>query len=126
MDAFTGEIRAFGFQFTPQDWMLCNGATLPVNQYAALFSIIGNTFGGDGRTNFKLPNIPGTVLNGQGAMPGGNTYAWGQMGGVETVQLNTATTPAHTHNFEVVFVQGGGTKETTVPTANSSFLSNVF
>lgn len=126
MDAFTGEIRAFGFQFAPIDWMPCNGQSLLVQQYQALFAVIGITYGGNGQTNFQLPNIPAKVLNGQGTLTGGQTYNCGGTGGVENVTLTTTNMPAHTHNFNAAFVQGGASKEVTTPPASGSFVSNAF
>ena len=59
MDPILGQIQLFAFNFAPNGWMLCDGATLPINQYSAVFSLVGTTYGGDGRTTFALPNLTG-------------------------------------------------------------------
>lgn len=59
MDAILGQIRLFAFNFAPRGWMLCDGTTLPISQYTAVFSLVGTTYGGDGRTTFALPNLKG-------------------------------------------------------------------
>lgn len=99
MDPFLGEIKAFAFSFNPSAWLPCNGQLLPIQQYSALFSIIGIAYGGNGTTNFALPNIQGSVLNGAGQMPGGDNYAVGETGGSSGVTLTTDTMPAHNHGF---------------------------
>ncbi|WP_081581772.1 phage tail protein [Pararhodospirillum photometricum] len=100
MDAFTGEIRAFAFSFAPVDWAFCRGDMMNVSQNQVLFMLIGNRYGGDGRTTFALPNLAGRVAIGFGnaAEPGNSTsYSLGEDLGSETVSLTTAQTPAHTH-----------------------------
>ena len=97
MDPFTGEIRMFGGTFAPQDWMLCNGASLPISQYEALYSLIGTTYGGDGMQTFNLPNLCGRIPVGVGQAPGLQSYTLGQQGGVESVTLTGPNHPAHTH-----------------------------
>lgn len=69
MDPVLGEIRLFGFTFAPQGWFLCQGQLLPISQYTALFSLVGTTYGGDGRTNFALPDLRGRapIAFGQGS-----------------------------------------------------------
>lgn len=95
-NAFIGEIRSFSFDFAPEDWAQCNGQLLPINQNQALFSLLGTTYGGDGATNFGLPNLQGRVPIGMGA-GGGGIYNLGDAGGVTKVTLSTAQTPSHTH-----------------------------
>jgi microcystin-dependent protein len=96
-EPFVGEIRMFGFGFAPQGWALCNGQLLPISQNTALFSLLGTTYGGDGRTTFALPNMQSRVPVGQGQGPGLSSYAEGQAGGAETVTLAAAQMPGHTH-----------------------------
>lgn len=91
-DYFMGEIRMFPWNWPPQNWALCNGALLSVQQNAALFSLLGNTYGGDAQATFALPN-----LQGRAALGVGSTYDWGETGGEETVSLSPVQTPAHTH-----------------------------
>ncbi len=96
-DPFVGAIRRFGFGFAPQGWAPCNGQLLPINQNQALFSLLGTTYGGDGRTTVALPNMQSRVPVGQGQGPGLSPYAEGQAGGAETVTLAPAQIPGHTH-----------------------------
>ena len=96
-EPFVGEIRMFGFGFAPQGWALCNGQLLPISQNTALFSLLGTTYGGDGRTTFALPNMQSRVPVCQGQGPGLSSYAEGQAGGAETVTLPAAQMPGHTH-----------------------------
>ena len=96
-EPFVGEIRMFGFNFAPQGWALCNGQLLPISQNTALFSLLGTTYGGDGRTTFALPDMRSRVPVCQGQGPGLSSYAEGQAGGAETVTLAAAQMPGHTH-----------------------------
>jgi microcystin-dependent protein len=96
-EPFVGEIRMFGFNFAPQGWAQCNGQLLPIDQNTALFSLLGTTYGGDGRTTFALPDLRSRVPVGQGQGPGLSSYAEGQAGGAETVTLVAAQMPGHTH-----------------------------
>jgi microcystin-dependent protein len=96
-DPFIGEIRMFGFGFAPQGWAPCNGQLLPIAQNAALFSLLGTTYGGDGQTTFALPDLRSRVPAGQGQGPGLSAYGQGQAGGAETVTLTAAQMPGHTH-----------------------------
>ncbi len=90
---FIGEIRSFGFNFAPSGWAMCNGQLLPISQNTALFSILGTTYGGNGTTNFALPNLQGRV-----PVHAGPGILQGQTGGVEAVTLTQANLPAHGHN----------------------------
>ncbi|HUI99956.1 MAG TPA: tail fiber protein [Usitatibacter sp.] len=97
MDPFTGEIRIFGGNFAPQNWMLCNGASLPISQYQELYALIGTTYGGDGQQTFNLPNLCGRIPVGAGQAPGMQSYALGQQGGLDSVPLADVNHPQHTH-----------------------------
>ncbi len=96
---YVGQLALFPFNFAPVGWALCNGQVLPINQNTALFSLLGTQFGGDGRTNFMLPDLRGRAPIGQGQGPGLSVYNIGSAQGVEQVTLNTTTTPSHTHGF---------------------------
>ena len=96
-EPFLGEIRMFGFGFAPQGWAQCNGQLLPISQNTALFSLLGTTYGGDGRTTFALPDMQSRVPVCQGQGPGLSSYAEGQAGGAETVTLAATQMPGHTH-----------------------------
>ncbi len=89
---FLGEIKVMAFAFAPTGWAFCNGQLLPINQNVALFSLLGTYFGGDGQTNFALPNLQGRVPI---HMSGG--FVFGQAGGEETHTLTTGEIAAHTH-----------------------------
>jgi microcystin-dependent protein len=91
-EPYLGEVKLVAFNFAPQGWALCNGQLLPINQNQALFSIIGTFYGGNGTTNFALPNLQGQV-----PMHVGNSYVQGEVGGVETVTLLTSQIPSHNH-----------------------------
>jgi microcystin-dependent protein len=96
-EPFVGEIRMFGFNFPPQGWAFCDGQLLSISQNAALFSLLGTTYGGDGESNFALPDLRSRVPVSQGQGEGLSSYAEGQAGGTETVTLGPAQMPAHTH-----------------------------
>ena len=95
-EPFLSEIRLFSFNFPPKGWTFCNGQTLPINQNAALFSLVGTTYGGNGTTTFQLPNLQGCVPVHMGSN-GGNSYTLGQQSGEANVTLNINTLAAHTH-----------------------------
>ena len=99
MDPFVGQLALFGFPFAPKGWALCQGQLLPIQQNTALFSLLGTTYGGDGRTNFALPDLRGRTAVGAGQGPGLSPYTLGSQQGVEQVQLAAAATPQHTHAF---------------------------
>ena len=90
---FIGQITLFPFNFAPVGWALCEGQLLPIAQYAAVFSLLGVQFGGNGTSNFALPDLRGRVPIGQGQGPGLSSYSIGSMQGVELVTLTTATSP---------------------------------
>jgi microcystin-dependent protein len=95
---FIAEIRMVGFNFAPNGWAFCDGSLLPIDQYQALFTLIGTTYGGDGQTTFGLPNLQGRVPVHQGTNPiNGNSYVLGQPFGVENVTLTGQQMPQHTH-----------------------------
>lgn len=97
MDPFVGEIRVFGFNFAPRGWAFCDGQLLPLSQNTALFSLLGTFYGGDGRSNFALPNLQGQVARGVGQGSGLSNVDIGETGGVETVTLLSTEMPQHTH-----------------------------
>src|SRR5687768_993649 len=97
MEGFIGEIRLFAPNFAPRDWALCNGQLLPINQNQALFSILGTTYGGDGRTTFALPDLRGRSAIGAGSGPGLSSYTLGQQTGSPTTLLSANQLPSHTH-----------------------------
>ena len=102
---FIGEIKMMSFNFAPRGWALCNGQTLPINQNAALFSLLGTFYGGNGVSTFQLPNLQSSVPVHQGS-----GFNIGQNGGVENVQLNTTQLPQHTHLLAAVNTPGASAK----------------
>lgn len=127
-DQFLGEIRPFAGNFAPYGWMLCQGQTLPIQQYAALFSLLGTNYGGNGTTNFQLPNIAGVTLYNQGAAPGLSSYVPGETGGAESVAIVTSDMPSHNHQFvtDNAPLAVERSSDTSVPAAGISFLANGF
>ena len=97
-EPFIAEIRIFAGNFAPRGWAFCDGQLLPIAQNTALFSLIGTTYGGDGRTTTALPNLQGRAPMHPGRGPGLTSRRLGQRGGVETVTLSEAQMPAHTHS----------------------------
>src|SRR5271157_3036183 len=114
-EPFLGEIEAFSFGFAPQGWALCAGQLLPINQNTALFSLLGTTYGGNGTTDFALPDLRGRIANGWGQGPGLAPYNLGQTGGEElhTLQLTEMQSGGHTHT--VTARNNGATGGTNVP-----------
>lgn len=98
-EPFIAEIRIFAGNFAPRGWAFCNGQLLPISQNTALFSLIGTTYGGDGRTTTALPNLQGRAPMHPGRGPGLTDRRLGERGGVETVTLSEAQMPNHTHTM---------------------------
>ena len=98
-EPFIAEIRIFAGNFAPRSWAFCDGQLLPIAQNTALFSLIGTTYGGDGRTTTALPNLQGRAPMHPGRGPGLTSRRLGQQGGVETVTLTEEQMPAHTHSL---------------------------
>ena len=96
-DPFVGEIRMFGGNFAPTGWAMCNGQLLPISQNTALFSLLGTQYGGNGTSNFALPNLQGLTPMHQGQGPGLTPRSVGDQGGVETVTLTQQQIAPHTH-----------------------------
>src|SRR4030088_1167137 len=95
---FVAEIRIFPFNCAPRGWAQCNGQLMPISQNTALFSLLGTTYGGDGKSNFALPDLQGSVPMGAGQGTGGVSLRdLGETGGSEAVTLLASQMPAHTH-----------------------------
>ncbi|MES2265638.1 MAG: tail fiber protein [Bacteroidota bacterium] len=103
MDPYIGEIKMFAGSFAPNGWFFCDGSLLPISQYSAFFSILGTTYGGDGVSTFKLPDLRGrmAIHSGSGQGPNVSRYNLGQFGGNENVTLTQQQMPMHTHNMAI-------------------------
>lgn len=112
MDPYIGEIRMVGFNFAPVGWALCNGQILPISQYTALFSLLGTSFGGNGTTNFALPNLQSRVPINQGQGAGLTAYVLGESGGTENVTLISNQMPLHNHTIGVSNLAGSASDPT--------------
>ena len=99
MEPFIGQLMLFAGNFAPRGWALCDGQLLSIAQNTALFSILGTTYGGDGRVTFALPDLRGRVPVHAGQGPGLSFYTLGQQAGTETVTLNLTQIPTHGHTF---------------------------
>ncbi|MHB8284488.1 MAG: phage tail protein [Caulobacteraceae bacterium] len=106
-DPFIGQIIQAGFNFAPPGWLMCSGQTLSIAQNAALFSLLGTQFGGDGVSTFKIPNLNGRIVLGPGTN-GGPTHVIGELSGVESVVLTASQLPSHTHAATFSPTGGGG------------------
>jgi microcystin-dependent protein len=101
MDPFVAEIRIFPFNFAPTGWAFCDGQLLPISQNTALFSLLGTTYGGDGKSTFALPNVQGSAPMHPGQGPGLSQHFLGEESGSETVTLLVSEMPVHTHGLGV-------------------------
>ena len=113
-EPFLSEIRLFTFQFAPKGWALCNGQLLPINQNQALFSLLGTTYGGDGRVNFGLPNLQGRV-----PIHMGNGHTLGERGGEQAHTLSISEVPTHVHTVNATNSNGA------VNNPNNNFIGAV-
>lgn len=98
MNPFIAQIIMFAGNFAPRGWAFCNGQILPIEQNQALFSLIGTTYGGDGRTTFSLPDLRGRTPKGIGDGAGLQVVTWGERGGNETTYITAGNMPAHSHD----------------------------
>jgi microcystin-dependent protein len=108
-DPFVAEIRIFPFNFAPKGWAWCDGQLLPLSQNTALFSLLGTTYGGNGKSNFALPDLRGQAPMHHGQGPGLSLHDLGESGGSETVTLLESEIPAHSHTLYCRGAQGNRT-----------------
>lgn len=111
-EPFLSELRVFSFNFAPRGWAQCNGQLLPINQNQALFSLLGTTYGGDGRTNFALPDLRGRV-----PIHVGDGHTLGEKSGAATVTLTSPQMPQHTHPLQATNAQASS------PNVNNNVLA---
>lgn len=119
-DPFVAEIRIFPFNFAPKGWAWCNGQLLPISQNTALFSLLGTTYGGDGKSTFALPNMQGNCPMHPGQGPGLSLHDLGETGGSETVTLLESEIPSHSHALRASLDQG----DLAIPNPNRSLASS--
>lgn len=120
-EPYVSQIEAFAFDYAPKGWLQCAGQLLPVAQYQALFSLLGTTFGGNGTTNFQLPDLRGRVAIGMGQGNGLNDYPEGAIAGTESVTLSLPNMPGpHTHTLNANNATTGGTNAPSSSVALSS------
>jgi len=117
-EPFLSEIRIMSFQFAPKGWALCNGQLLPINQNQALFSLLGTTFGGDGRVNFALPD-----LRGRAPIHVGSGHTLGERGGEQAHTLSISELPTHTHVLQGTTANGTVINPTNNQLANAQVAS---
>lgn len=115
MDPFVAEIRIFPFNFAPRGWAWCDGQLLPLSQNTALFSLLGTTYGGNGKSNFALPDLQGRTPMHPGQGPGLSLHDLGETGGSETVTLLETEIPSHRHSLMAANLNS----QSTIPTNNS-------
>jgi len=108
-EPFLSEIKIMSFGFAPKGWALCNGQLMPINQNQALFSLLGTTYGGDGRVNFGLPNLQGNT-----PIHVGNGHTLGERGGEQAHTLSISEIPTHVHNAVATSTNGS----VIIPTGN--------
>jgi microcystin-dependent protein len=116
-DPFVAEIRVFPFNFAPKGWAWCDGQLLPLSQNTALFSLLGTTYGGNGRTNFALPDLQGRAPMHPGQGPGLSLHDLGESGGTETVSLLQSEIPSHSHTMRA----SGDPGDVNAPSAARSY-----
>src|SRR5688572_31227038 len=119
-DPFVAEIRIFPFNFAPTGWAFCDGQLLPLSQNTALFSLLGTTYGGDGKSTFALPDLQGSAAMHPGQGQGLSLRDLGEIGGAETVTLLVSEMPFHTHTLQ------GDRKSTRLNSSHSQISYAVF
>lgn len=123
-DPFIGEIRIFAIQYNPYGWLPCDGRTLSVQQFTALFALLGTQYGGNGQNTFALPNLTNSLTTGIGMVPIGagagtglTSYRMGQTAGAESVTITPNQTPVHNHNLIAKNANDTNTVSTPTPTS---------
>jgi microcystin-dependent protein len=125
-DPFVAEIRIFPFNFAPKGWATCDGQILPLSQNTALFSLLGTTYGGDGKSNFALPNLAGSAPMHPGQGPGLSLHDLGEIGGVQNVTLLQGEMPFHNHGMQGDFAQSDITAPTNLTCYSRSAPGNAY
>jgi microcystin-dependent protein len=120
-EPFIGEIKIMSFNFPPKGWAMCNGQLLPINQNQALFSLLGTTYGGDGRVNFGLPNLQGRT-----PIHMGNGHTLGERGGEQAHTLSISELPTHTHTANAANVPATANAPSNTPMIAQSVGANMY
>lgn len=123
-EPFIGEIKIFGFNFAPVDYMLCQGQIMPISQNTALFALLGTIYGGNGQTTFALPDLRGRMAIGQGQGPGLPNYIIGQYSGTPTTTLLTSNMPMHNHSAVGINVRIPVTAGSEDSSATNNYIGN--
>lgn len=126
MDPFVAEIRIFPFNFAPTGWAFCDGQLLPLSQNTALFSLLGTTYGGDGKSTFALPNMQGNAPMHPGQGPGLSLHDLGETGGEQTVTLLETEIPSHSHSVGAQNIALGGVATPAGNTLNRPASGNLY
>ncbi|ANF51053.1 phage tail protein [Chryseobacterium glaciei] len=126
-EPFLGQIAFVPYNFVPKNWAACNGQLLPISQNQALFALLGTQYGGNGTTNFALPDMRGRMLVHEGQAPGGTTnYTMGQTGGAESVTLLVTQMPSHSHTVNAVTAEGNQNTPTNTLPADTKILDKEY
>jgi microcystin-dependent protein len=121
MEGTIGYTTLFAGNFAPKNWAMCNGQLLAIAQNTALFSILGTTYGGNGTTNFALPDLRGRAVVGAGQGPGLSYYDLGQLGGIESTTLTVDQMPMHAHSVSATVTPGAATTASTSSPQNGVY-----
>lgn len=118
-EPFIGQIETFGFNFAPRGWAFCDGQLLSIASNTALFSLLGTTYGGDGRTTFGLPDLRGRTAIHPGTGPGLSQIRWGQKGGAQSHTLTAAQLASHSHAATATLKGNNSSGDEAIPEAHS-------
>lgn len=124
MDGYIGEIRLFAPNFAPQGWQFCQGQLLAINQNQALFAILGTFYGGNGQTNFALPNLAGKAAIGVGSSAGTSNYVQGEITGSATKTILISQLPAHSHTITGTISQAATSAAGTSPSPAGNYFAS--
>jgi microcystin-dependent protein len=124
MEGVIGFTTLFAGNFAPKNWAFCQGQTINIQSNTALYSLIGTFYGGNGTTNFKLPDLQGRAVVGVGQGPGLSDYLIGQVGGAEAVTVTVQQMPAHVHPVQVTITQNGASGATLASPADNTYGSD--
>ena len=126
-DVFLGSLMLVPYNFAPYGYAFCQGQILNISQYTALFSLLGTYYGGDGKSNFALPNMQGNLVVSSGQGPGLSVYDLGETGGSPTVQLLVSQLPSHSHNLQAIeFPEANNTSPINAALGSKPGVTNIY